>query len=289
MFNKPNQCNGCPLRDTGRGWVCDSGDPKTAKYGLVLEAPGSQEISFQLRPQAGRGFYETQAECDAELARRREAFPDIEDSFLKLGAPIVGPTGQALVWMILNKVGIKREECFIQNVIRCLPPKSKNGGQYPTGAARKQAEAHCRVYDRVEQFSPDTLITTIHPSSLLREITPLPLVVKDFEKMRDFTAQGRRVMMLIGGKAAHAFLRYAENVTRWRGHYSLLASDWSSWYKNLFVVGSKGKASKGPRLTKQEKSERDFFGVPLVTIKKARAKAQAKARKKRVKEKVSEV
>ena len=240
----PKSCEGCALYGVGRGFVMDSGNPKTAKAIMCFEAPGSQEIAFELRPQANRGFFETAKECNEEIRRRQEAFPDIPLKFLSLGAPIVGPTGQAIQRWIWEKVGIKRDELFLMNTIRCLPPKSKNGQAYPTGDARKQAEQFCRKYDRIDQFRPDTMVVTIHPAALLREIGPLPLVVKDMEKVRDFTTQGRRVMALLGGKALHAFLRYTENVQWWRGHYVGLAADWSETYKQIFDFKAKPRKER---------------------------------------------
>lgn len=222
----PPTCEGCSLHGIGRGFVPDSGNFETAKYLLCFEAPGQQEIIFQLRPIARRGFFETQQECDAEIARRRKAMPDVPINFLRQGAPIVGPTGFATQRWILDRVGIKRSDCAIMNVLRCLPPRGKTGDPYPTGEARKIAEAHCRRYDRVAEFNPNTTVVTLHPASVIREVTPLPLVVKDMEKVRDFTVQGRKVMTLLGGKAAHAFLGYAQNVTRWRGDYTSLDFNW---------------------------------------------------------------
>ena len=244
-----------------KGFVLGAGDPRKAKYAFVLEAPGREEVGFGIRPIAGRAFLSTQAECDVELAIRRRDYPGMEERFLRTGLPVVSQTGAAMQFWLWPKVGIRREDSFLDNTLRCLAPVSRAGAAYPTGAARKQAELHCRQYDRLESFRPDTIVTTIHPASVLREITPLPLVIKDFEKVRDFTAQGRKVLMLLGGKAAHGFLRYAENSTKWRGTYSLLDSSWPDTYKSKFEFKAKGR-KKAERLSENERAERDFFGVP---------------------------
>ncbi len=224
---QPKSCEGCPCFGKSKGFVLGSGDPKTAKYAVVLESPGIQEISYRANPE--------------EVAIRRRDYPEMDERWLKLGVPIVGPTGNALEWWVWPRLGIKREDCYIDNTIRCLAPKGKNGEQYPKGEERKAAELHCRQYDRIGKFAPDTAVVSIHPASILREITPLPLLVKDFEKVRDFTAQGRRVLTLLGGKAAHAYLRYASNVTRWRGTYQAFGGDWSDTYKSLFEYTRKKK------------------------------------------------
>src|SRR5581483_3704562 len=224
----------------GRGFVLGTGDPKTAKYMLNLEAPGRDEIAFSLNPVSGRSFMSTPNEVNAELARRRAAYPGVHERFLRLGAPIVGPTGVALEMWVFPKVGMNRNALFIDNTIRCLPPKGAKGS-YPTGEDKKAAEKACRHYDRIEQFKPDTVVATLHPAGILREITPLPLLIKDFERVRDFTQTGKRVLALLGGKAVSAFLRYGENVTKWRGHY---ASFDAATYKQQFEFKAKQKKRK---------------------------------------------
>jgi uracil-DNA glycosylase len=224
-----------------KGFVLGCGSPEKAKYAIILEAPGRDEISFSLKPNPSRAFLSTGVECDRELEIRKRDYPEIDDRYLRLGVPVVGATGAALQFWIWPKLGIKREECYIDNTIRCLAPKGKNGEAYPTGEDRKEAELHCRQYDRIGKFAPDTAVVSLHPASILREITPLPLLVKDFEKVRDFTNQGRRVLTLLGGKAAHAFLRYASNVTKWRGHYTGLGDGWGDTYKSDFEYTRKRK------------------------------------------------
>lgn len=248
MADQPQSCAdaGCPLFGVARGFCLGSGDPARAKYAAILEAPGKDEISFSLTP-AARAFFPTQEECDRELAIRRRDYPELEEKHIRFGAPVVGATGLALNFWIWQKVGIRREETFVDNTIRCLVPKGKNGSPYPTGDTRKAAEKACRQYDRLDKFKPDTVVISIHPAALLRSIVPLPLLVKDAEKVRDFTAQGRRVIALIGGKAAHAFLRYASSVQKWRGHYQALSEDWIHTYRSLFDYKAKVKREKKPK------------------------------------------
>jgi hypothetical protein len=274
---QPRQCfeSGCPLAGVAKGFVLGTGIPSKAKYGACFEAAGREEIVFELKPNASRQVYATAEECEKELVERRQAYPDLEEQFIRRGVPVIGPTGGALTWWIWPKAGIRRDEVFIDNVLRCLPPKAKNGAPYPTGEVRKEAERCCRMWDRWDQFRPDTALVTLHPSGLLREITPLPLAIKDAEKARDFASQGRRVLMLFGGKAAHAFLRYAETVQRWRGHYQALAADWSSTYRSLFAFAKKTR-KKG--LTKGEKKvendDADFFAIPTRVTERARKKRE---------------
>jgi uracil-DNA glycosylase len=258
--HKPPSCEGCPLHKSGRGFVLGCGDPAKAKYAIILEAPGSQEVQFTLTPNAKRSFLATQEECDEEVRIRQRNYPGLTNGAIRTGVPAVGPTGLALQFWILQRVGIRREDCFIDNTIRCLPPRSKSGVQYPTGEDRKAAELHCRRYDRISAFAPDTLVFGLHPAGLLREITPLPLAIKDFEKVRDFAQQGRRVLVLLGGKATTAFARYGANIGKWRGHFQALAAGWAETYKEAFAFVAKGKRKK--------KMTEDMWGIPESVEKK---------------------
>lgn len=249
--DKPNYCfdSGCPLANKSHGFTLGTGDPTTAKFAIILEAPGRDEIAFRLDPPTKvRGVYDTKKECDLEIALRRRDYPELDEKFIKRGVCVVGRAG-ALMWQwLLAPFAIKRNELFVDNVLRCLPPRSGKdgkGGPYPTGEDRKQAERCCRHYDRFEIFRPDTLVLSMHPSALAREVTPLTLCLKDVEKAKSFAEQGRRVMLLLGGKAAHAFARFGENITRWRGDYIPLDSGWILRYKQMFeTIKKTGRAKK---------------------------------------------
>lgn len=241
------KCN--EFRSKGKGFVLGAGDPQTSKIAAIFEAPGKDELAFRLMPVQGRSFYSSQAEVDAEILRRTKRFPEMERKYVVNGVPTVGATWTELDMWVLPRVGFTRigkpDGMFIDNVLRCLPPK-KATGAYPIGEEKKSAEKCCRMYDRLDEFKPDTALVTLHPAGILREVTPLPLQIKDMEKARDFVKAGRRVMVLMGGKAADAFLRYASNVTKWRGHYANLSPDWSRTYTSLFDFKAKQKRKPGP-------------------------------------------
>lgn len=238
------KCNA--FKSKGRGFVLGSGDPNSAKYMFVFEAPGRDEVGFRLTPVEGRSFFSTQTQVNEELARRKVSYPLIDVKYLKSGAPIVGATGVELEMWGFPKAGIQRDELFIDNTLRCLPPKGAKGA-YPTGEEKKKAELCCRQYDRFHQFKPDVALVQLHPAGILREITPLPLQVADLQKVRDFQKAGFRPLVLLGGKAAQAFLRYGENVTKWRGHYQWLKDTWTQTYRGLFAFKEKVKRKPGPK------------------------------------------
>lgn len=239
----PCKCN--EFRSKGKGFVLGCGDPSSAKLALIFEAPGKDELQFRLMPVQGRSFYSTQAEVNAEILRRQQKFPDMEGKYVKLGVPTVGATWTELDMWVLPRMPLTRSDLYIDNTLRCLPPKKANGA-YPTGDEKKAAEKACRMYDRLDEFKPDVGIVTLHPAGILREVTPLPLQIKDMEKARDFVNAGLRPLVFMGGKASEAFLRHASNVTRWRGHYEFLAPDWTDTYRSLFEFKVKVKRKPGP-------------------------------------------
>jgi hypothetical protein len=283
--DKPEYCysSGCPLSSISRGFVLGSGDPKTAKIALMLEAPGKDETMLQIQVHKERDFLSTPAKVNAELARRKRAYPDIDPKILSRGAPVVGATGNILEQWILRAVGLQREELFIDNTLRCLPPPNKQGKNYPVGEERHKAEACCRHYDRLEEFKPTAITMSLHPAALLREITPLPLVVKDMEKARSFSQQGHRVLMLLGGMSAKAFARYGDNIGKWRGSYNLVPS---GWYKTLitryFSSEYKKTKKKLSKVSQIKKSITDMNPIEYtehlfdVTPKKIRKKRKKK-------------
>lgn len=207
---KPPQCASCPVAGRSFGFCLDSGDPERARIAFVLEAPGDFEIKFRVD--------------DEEYARRVRLYPELSNGSLRTGAPLVGKAGAAWEHWLLRAAGINRAECYITNTIRCLDVKQKDGSRYPTGKDRVGAEAACRQYDRMRVFAPDVAVVTLHPASLLRDLTPMDLVVKDLRKAAHFAADGHRPVVCMGGKAAKMMLGLSDDaVTAIRGSYYWLA------------------------------------------------------------------
>ncbi len=216
------------------------GDPRTAKLGFMLEAPGNGEVKYRLR-NGNFGPLDT-----AELTRRSHDYPDIPREYITLGAALVGPSWYLLAQWMLNKFGLRREDLFIDNVLRCLHPKGKGGAAYPTGTNRKLAEAWCRQYDRWDQFRPTIVFVAIHPAALMRSITPLPLIVRVIEKARDAADAGERPVVCFGGKAANAWLNYGENVQKWVGTYAWSKEPITKFEHRLTVGVKVPKVKPGP-------------------------------------------
>lgn len=205
-MQKPKMCENCPLYEKGKGFVLGSGEPCTAKLAVMLEAPGHTELEG--KPD------------DPEITSRKLAYPNVDISILSKGLPAIGPSGKELDMWVLKPLGLARKDVFVDNCLRCLPPKGKNGEPYPVGDERKQAEIHCRRYDRWHLYTPSVAIISLHPAAILRDTTPLPLQLSDFRKALEFRSQGERPLILAGGKASEMWLkRSGINVLKLRGSY----------------------------------------------------------------------
>lgn len=128
------------------------------------------------------------------------------------GLPFVGPAGQLLTKMILA-MGIKREDVYIANVVKCRPPMNRNPepdeiaqcspflfkqieminpelvvalGGFAAQTLLETTERISRLRGRTHNFRGRKLIATFHPSYLLRNPaekkaawTDLQLVMKE--------------------------------------------------------------------------------------------------------------
>jgi len=202
------------LAGKSKGFALGSGDPKKAKMAILLETPASLEVSY-LAKELWDG--------PDEISRRMARFPELGDGrFVRIGAPVVGPSGFELFGWALKGLGLQRSDLFIENVLHCWPPKGKTDSHYPTGVERKKAEGCClTMWNRLDEFAPTAAVVNFHPAALLREITPLPLQIRAFERAKKLMEAGERVVVCCGGKAAEAWFGYASNVTKWCGHQQL--------------------------------------------------------------------
>lgn len=133
LKKKTLACKDCDLHKTRRSVVFGSGNPK-ARLMFVGEAPGEEE--------------------------------DIQ------GLPFVGRAGQLLT-KIIEAMGLKREDVYIANVLKCRPPNNRM--PLPTEILacgenlRMQVEAiNPRVICTLGKFASQTLLGTETPISSLR-------------------------------------------------------------------------------------------------------------------------
>ncbi len=105
----------------------------------------------------------------ADLVFVGEAPGEAED---RRGEPFVGPSGQLLT-RIIEAMGLKREEVYILNIVKCRPPKNRDPNPDELAACRPflQAQLDClqpRVVCALGRFAAQALLQTDESISRLR-------------------------------------------------------------------------------------------------------------------------
>ncbi len=127
------------------------------------------------------------------------------------GLAFVGKAGQLLT-KIIEAIGMKREEVWIGNVLKCRPPQNRNPepdeilscqpflekqieairpkvivglGKFGAQWLLKTAEPITRLRGRVGQFKGITVMPTYHPAYLLRNPEAKKEVWEDMKVVRD--------------------------------------------------------------------------------------------------------
>jgi DNA polymerase len=150
-------CTRCPLAGQGRTQVVFGvGDPH-ADLMFVGEGPGAEED--------------------------------------RQGKPFVGRSGQLLDKLMLEEMGLRREQCYIANVVKCRPPGNRDPdpveiaacrpwldqqldlidpsvvvtlGNFATKLLLDTTEGITRLRGRVYPFRRGVLVPTYHPAAVLR-------------------------------------------------------------------------------------------------------------------------
>jgi DNA polymerase len=136
------------------------------------------------------------------------------------GLPFVGQSGRLLEEM-LGKIGLKRDQVFITNVVKCRPPENRDPlpqemeACVPSYLLRQIALINPKVIVTLGRFSmglffPGAKITAIHgkakweqgraylpmfhPAAVLRNLESMkPQYEVDFRKLPDLVAEARRL------------------------------------------------------------------------------------------------
>lgn len=113
-------CRLCPLGETRKNIVFGSGNPH-ARVVLVGEAPGATED--------------------------------------EMGLPFVGRAGELLDRMLQEQAGVRREEIFIANVLKCRPPGNRD--------PRPEEVELCSPYlrEQIRSIWPDVIMTMGNPAT----------------------------------------------------------------------------------------------------------------------------
>ncbi len=126
------------------------------------------------------------------------------------GFPFVGRSGQKLT-QIIEAIGLKREDVYIANVIKCRPPENRNPepdeveqcepflfrqidtikpkvivalGTFAAKSLLKTTDPISRLRGRVFDYRGAKLVPTFHPAFLLRNPSCRREVWEDMKKVR---------------------------------------------------------------------------------------------------------
>jgi DNA polymerase len=144
---------------------------------------------------------------EADLMFVGEAPGEDED---RQGEPFVGRAGQLLT-KIIESIGLRREQVYIANVIKCRPPGNRNPepdevascepflfrqidvvapkvivalGKFAAQSLLKTTDPITRLRGRTYQYRGAVLIPTFHPAYLLRDPSKKREVWEDMKKVK---------------------------------------------------------------------------------------------------------
>jgi DNA polymerase len=147
--------------------------------------------------------------AEAELLVIGEAPGQQED---EKGEPFVGPAGQMLDKMLENVLGLRRDQVYILNVVKCRPPKNRNPLPDELDACRPFLDAQIeaiapkvalvlgtvayktvfhtetgimRARGRWHAYGDLPVMPTFHPAYLLRTPSDKRLTFEDLKLVRD--------------------------------------------------------------------------------------------------------
>jgi len=153
--------------------------------------------------------------ADAEVMLIGEAPGYHED---QQGRPFVGPAGRFLT-ELLARAGLRREEVFITNVVKCRPPNNRDPapieirtctstwlekqieiinprvvitlGRYST-ALFLPNQSITKVHGQPHQVNGRVIIPMFHPAAALHQERFKEPLIKDFERLPQILAEVRR-------------------------------------------------------------------------------------------------
>jgi DNA polymerase len=171
-------CTRCKLHALGRGQIVFGVGNPAASLMFIGEAPGHDE--------------------------------DVQ------GIPFVGRAGQLLT-RIIEAIGLRRDDVYIANVIKCRPPENRNPepdevescepflfrqvlvvkprvivalGTFAAQTLLRTKDPISRLRGRVYEYGAASLVPTFHPAYLLRSPERKRDVWEDMKKVRDLLQRG---------------------------------------------------------------------------------------------------
>ena len=186
---------------------------------LGADIPGWDEVAEAVRGCRLCGLCETRTQTVFGVGNRSARLmvvgeaPGAEED--RQGEPFVGRAGQLLT-KIIEAIGLKREDVYIANVIKCRPPGNRNPepdeveqcepflfrqidiikprvivalGKFAAQCLLKSDAPITRIRGREFTYRDAVLIPTYHPAYLLRNPSAKRDVWEDMKKVRAILAQ----------------------------------------------------------------------------------------------------
>lgn len=184
-------------------------DKSSALEELQIEAQHCTECALS---RSRRNLVFGEGNPDASLVFAGEA-PGLEEDIK--GEPFVGKAG-ALLTRIIEAIGLKREEVYIANCLKCRPPQNRNPlpseiiacreflikqieiigpkvicclGKFAAQTLIMSEEPITKLRGRFYDFEGIKIMPTFHPAYLLRNPKDKGLVWEDMKKVRDYLIQ----------------------------------------------------------------------------------------------------
>jgi len=135
----------------------------------------------------------------------------------RLGRPFVGPAGKFLE-ELLESVGLRREQVYITNVVKCRPPNNRDPLPSEIAACRKYLEAQLqvirprvivtlgrhslawffpkdsigKVHGQVRRKDGTYFLHLYHPAAALHQPAMRETIEQDFQKLAQVLEEARR-------------------------------------------------------------------------------------------------
>ena len=177
------------------------------------------------------------------------------------GIPFVGRAGQKLT-QIIEAIGLKREDVYIANVIKCRPPENRNPepdeveqcepflfrqvdtikpkvivalGTFAAQSLLKTTDPISRLRGRVYDYRGAKLVPTFHPAFLLRNPNCRREVWEDMKKVRAHPQRRRHGLIRCGSSPSQSPSHFST--------FSLIRFPMASRFRSVARVSSCRSAS----------------------------------------------
>jgi uracil-DNA glycosylase family 4 len=171
--------------------------------------------------------------------------------------PLSGNTGKMFFNQFVEPLGYSREDCLIDNALRC----HANENKYPTGKQRIEAESKCRFWDAaIDVFDPNVIAVTYHPASLFEEKQRHRLIRESVKRAFYWYEQGYRPVLLFGSHARDVFAPWLQgDLKRWCNSWTPIKWEPRGKRDSLVLIDEFFRPGSSASAAPSDQEVRDFF------------------------------